>query len=84
MVAVLSGSATLAIAIQALLLLNLLQRIGFRIRFRWGFGGLGYPSMLTGWTILGPSRARLRTWSGPASPIAPGRPSASWASTDPA
>lgn len=53
MVAVLSGSATLAIAIQALLLLIPLRRIGFRIRFRWGFGGLGHMSALAGWTLLG-------------------------------
>jgi putative peptidoglycan lipid II flippase len=53
MIAVLSGSATLAIAIQALLLLIPLRRIGFRIRLRWGFGGLGHMSTLAGWTLLG-------------------------------
>ncbi|TFD88531.1 murein biosynthesis integral membrane protein MurJ [Cryobacterium lactosi] len=53
MVAVLSGSATLAIAIQAILLVIPLRRIGFRFRFRWGFGGLGRMSTLAGWTLLG-------------------------------
>ncbi|MBG6059984.1 putative peptidoglycan lipid II flippase [Cryobacterium sp. MP_M5] len=53
MVAVLSGSATLAIAIQALLLLIPLRRIGFQLRFRWGVGGLGHMSTLAGWTLLG-------------------------------
>jgi putative peptidoglycan lipid II flippase len=53
MVAALSGSATLAIAIQALLLLIPLRRIGFRLRFRSGFGGLGHMSALAGWTLLG-------------------------------
>ena len=53
MVAVLCGSATLAIAIQALLLLVPLRRIGFRLRFRWGFAGLGQLSTLAAWTFLG-------------------------------
>jgi putative peptidoglycan lipid II flippase len=53
MVAVLSGSATLAIAIQAVLLVIPLRRIGFRLRFRWGFQGLGQMSGLAGWTLLG-------------------------------
>lgn len=53
MVAVLSGSATLAIAIQSALLILPLRRIGFRLRFRWGFSGLGQMSTLAGWTLLG-------------------------------
>ena len=53
MVLVLSGSATLAVAIQSLLLLIPLRRIGFRLRFRWGFRGLGHMSTLAGWTLLG-------------------------------
>ncbi|MGO4783935.1 murein biosynthesis integral membrane protein MurJ [Cryobacterium sp. W22_MBD10_FK3] len=53
MITVLCGSATLAIAIQALLLLIPLRKIGFRIRFRGGFGGLGRMSALAGWTLLG-------------------------------
>jgi len=53
MVAVLSGAATLAIAVQALLLLIPLRRIGFRLRFRWGIAGLGHMSSLTGWTLCG-------------------------------
>ena len=53
MIAVLAGSATLAIAVQALLLIIPLRRIGFRMRFRWGFGGLGQMSTLAGWTLLG-------------------------------
>jgi len=53
MIAVLSGSATLAIAVQALLLWIPLRRIGFRMRFRRGFGGLGQMSALAGWTLAG-------------------------------
>ncbi|MGO4784903.1 murein biosynthesis integral membrane protein MurJ [Cryobacterium sp. W22_MBD10_FK3] len=53
MVAVLSGSATLAIAIQSALLVIPLRRIGFKLRFRWGFSGLGKMSRLAGWTFLG-------------------------------
>ncbi|WP_146071575.1 murein biosynthesis integral membrane protein MurJ [Cryobacterium sp. Y50] len=53
MIAVLSGAATLAIAVQSLLLLIPLRRIGFRLRFRWGFTGLGHMSSLAGWTLSG-------------------------------
>ena len=53
MIAVLSGSATLAIAIQSVLLVIPLRTIGFRLRFRWGFGGLGQMSTVAGWTLLG-------------------------------
>lgn len=53
MVAVLAGSATLAIAVQALLLVIPLRRIGFKFRFRWGFRGLGQMSTLAGWTLVG-------------------------------
>ncbi|WP_167550862.1 murein biosynthesis integral membrane protein MurJ [Cryobacterium arcticum] len=53
MIAVLAGSATLAIAVQALLLIIPLRQIGFRMRFRWGVGGLGQMSTVAGWTLLG-------------------------------
>jgi putative peptidoglycan lipid II flippase len=53
MIGVLAGSATLAIAVQALLLVIPLWQIGFRIRIRWGFTGLGQMSALAGWTLAG-------------------------------
>ena len=53
MIAVLAGSASLAIAVQALLLVVPLRQIGFRMRFRWGVGGLGQMSTVAGWTLLG-------------------------------
>jgi putative peptidoglycan lipid II flippase len=53
MVAVLSGSATLAIAVQSLLLVIPLRTVGFRLRIRWGFAGLGPISTVAGWTLLG-------------------------------
>jgi len=53
MIAVLSGTATLAIAIQSVLLVIPLRKIGFRLRLRWGFSGLGQMSTVAGWTLLG-------------------------------
>lgn len=53
MIAVLSGSATLAIAIQSVLLVIPLRAIGFRLRLRWGVSGLGQMSTVAGWTLLG-------------------------------
>ncbi|WP_104166362.1 murein biosynthesis integral membrane protein MurJ [Cryobacterium sp. N22] len=53
MIAVLSGTATLAIAIQSVLLVVPLRKIGFRLRLRWGFSGLGQMSTVAGWTLLG-------------------------------
>lgn len=41
MVALLGGSATLGIALQALVLFPALRRTGFRWRWRWGFRGVG-------------------------------------------
>lgn len=59
MVAVLAGSATVGIAVQALLLVLPLRKIGFRLRLRWGFGGLGHMSGLVGWTLLGVMAGQL-------------------------
>jgi putative peptidoglycan lipid II flippase len=53
MVAVLSGSATLAIAVQGALLVVPLRRIGFRLRLSWGVTGLGRMTTVAGWTLLG-------------------------------
>ncbi|TFC88511.1 hypothetical protein E3T19_09585 [Cryobacterium sp. TMT4-31] len=53
MIAVLSGSATLAIAVQSLLLAVPLRTMGFRLRLRWGVSGLGQMSAVAGWTLLG-------------------------------
>ena len=53
MIAALAGSATLGVAVQALLLVIPLRRIGFRLTLRWGFDGLGHMSGLAGWTLLG-------------------------------
>ena len=53
MIAVLSGTATLAIALQSVLLVVPLRKTGFRFRLRWGFGGLGQMSTVAGWTLLG-------------------------------
>ncbi len=53
MVAVLAGSATLSIAVQAVALVVPLRRIGFRYRPRWGLRGvgLGSASRVALWTF---------------------------------
>jgi putative peptidoglycan lipid II flippase len=52
--ALLAGTATLGIALQALILLGPLTRLGLRPRWRWGFRGfgLGRAARMTGWTAL--------------------------------
>lgn len=54
MVAVLAGSSTLGIAVQALVLLPLLRRAGFRYRPTFGLRGVGLRSagQVAGWTVL--------------------------------
>jgi len=54
MIAVLGGTATLGITVQALLLLFAWRRTGLRLRpdFRWKGVGLGQVGTLAGWTFL--------------------------------
>lgn len=54
MIAVLGGTATLGIAVQAALLLFAWRRTGLRLRpdFRWKGVGLGQIGSLAGWTFL--------------------------------
>ncbi|MGX1792247.1 murein biosynthesis integral membrane protein MurJ [Microbacterium sp. NPDC055312] len=54
MIAVLGGTATLGIAVQALLLLFAWRRTGLHLRpdFRWKGVGLGQVGTLAGWTFL--------------------------------
>jgi putative peptidoglycan lipid II flippase len=53
-IAVLGGTATLGVAVQALVLLGPLRRAGFRYRPVWGFRGVGLSSArrVAGWTFL--------------------------------
>jgi len=53
MIALLAGSATLGIVVQALFLIIPLRRSGFRYRPRWGFRGVGLrtASKVAGWTF---------------------------------
>ena len=55
MVALLAGTATLGVAVQALVLLWPLHRIGFRYRPRFRFRGMGLGSAgrVAGWTFAG-------------------------------
>jgi putative peptidoglycan lipid II flippase len=55
MVALLAGTATLGVALQALVLLWPLHRVGFRYRPRFGFRGMGLGSAgrVAGWTFAG-------------------------------
>ncbi|MDR2564826.1 MAG: hypothetical protein LBC97_01960 [Bifidobacteriaceae bacterium] len=50
----LAGTATLGIAVQALILVGPMARLGLRPRWRWGFRGfgLGRAARMTGWTAL--------------------------------
>lgn len=54
MIAVLGGTATLGILVQALMLLFAWRRTGLRLRpdFRWKGVGLGQVGTLAGWTFL--------------------------------
>ncbi|NLT55031.1 MAG: murein biosynthesis integral membrane protein MurJ [Actinomycetales bacterium] len=53
MILFLAGTATLGVASQAIVLVPVLRRIGFRWRPRWGFRGvgLGTASGIAGWTF---------------------------------
>lgn len=53
MIWLLAGTATLGIALQALVLLPVVRSTGFRWRFRWGFRGvgLGSASRMAGWSL---------------------------------
>ena len=53
MIAIIAGTATLSIAIQAVALIPPLRRIGFRFRPRWGLRGFGFgPTMhIAKWTL---------------------------------
>ncbi|MDR2377920.1 MAG: hypothetical protein LBD70_00645 [Bifidobacteriaceae bacterium] len=53
-IALLAGVATLGIALQALILLGPLNRVGLRPRWRWGWRGFGFGRVarMTGWTAL--------------------------------
>jgi putative peptidoglycan lipid II flippase len=53
-IALLAGTATLGIVLQALILIGPLARLGLRPRWRWGFRGfgLGRAARMTGWTAL--------------------------------
>ncbi|MFD0483112.1 murein biosynthesis integral membrane protein MurJ [Kineococcus sp. GCM10028916] len=55
MIALLAGTATLGVALQALVLLWPLHRIGFRYRPRFRFRGMGLASAgrVAGWTFAG-------------------------------
>jgi putative peptidoglycan lipid II flippase len=54
MVALLAGTATLGIVVQALILLAPMARLGLTPRWRWGFRGfgLGRAARMAGWTSL--------------------------------
>lgn len=53
MIALLCGGATLSIAVQSVVLLVPLKRVGFRFRPRWGVEGLGSASRTALWTFMG-------------------------------
>ncbi|WP_211298848.1 murein biosynthesis integral membrane protein MurJ [Kineococcus rhizosphaerae] len=55
MIALLAGTATAGVALQALVLLWPLHRVGFRYRPRFGFRGMGLGSAgrVAGWTFAG-------------------------------
>ncbi|MEW1958916.1 murein biosynthesis integral membrane protein MurJ [Kineococcus sp. NPDC059986] len=55
MIALLAGTATAGVALQALVLLWPLHRVGFRYRPRFGFRGIGLRSAgrVAGWTFAG-------------------------------
>nr|WP_281373081.1 murein biosynthesis integral membrane protein MurJ [Kineococcus aurantiacus] len=61
MVALLAGTATAGVAVQALVLLWPLHRVGFRYRPRFGFRGMGLGSAgrVAGWTFAGVAVGQL-------------------------
>ncbi|NAZ87694.1 murein biosynthesis integral membrane protein MurJ [Kineococcus sp. T90] len=60
-IAVLAGTSTLGIVVQALVLFWPLHRAGFRYRPRWGFRGVGLRSAgrVAGWTFAGVAVGQL-------------------------
>ncbi len=78
MIAILAGSATLSIVVQALSLIVPLRRIGFRYRPVWGIRGhgLGEVSTVAKWTFgsIVVSSAGLRRHLAGADPRDPARP----------
>jgi putative peptidoglycan lipid II flippase len=63
-VVLLAGTATLGIALQALVLILPLARLGLAPRLRWGFRGygLGQAARLTGWTALSLALSQGAFW----------------------
>ena len=59
MIAVLCGTATLSIAVQAIVLIRPLKQIGFTFRPQWGFAGLGHMGKIALWTFLGVAAGQL-------------------------
>lgn len=61
MVALLGGTLTLGVAVQALILVVPLWRDGFRFRPRWGFkgAGLGSAGRVAGWTFAAVALSQL-------------------------
>ncbi len=53
MVAVLCGTATLGVVLQAVILVRPLKNAGFHFRVRWGVKGLGHMSHVAFWAFLG-------------------------------
>lgn len=82
--ALLAGTATLGIALQALILLGPVARLGLRPRWRWGFRGfgLGRAARMTGWTAASLVFSQAAMWlairlASAAPGAAPGQPVAS-------
>ncbi len=83
MILLMGGTATLGVVVQALVLLPVVWRSGFRWRPRWGFRGvgLGSASRMAMWTlaIIGVSQAGLLlstnvlNWNAEANPGVPGK-----------
>ncbi|GAA3935309.1 murein biosynthesis integral membrane protein MurJ [Microbacterium soli] len=65
MIAVMGGTATLGIAVQAALLLLAWRRTGLRLRpdFRWRGVGLGQVGKLAGWTFAMVIAGQLAGWA---------------------
>jgi len=59
MVAVLCGTATAGVALQALILIKPLKSAGFHFRVRWGVKGLGRMSKVASWAFLGVACGQL-------------------------
>ncbi|MDR3360512.1 MAG: hypothetical protein LBO20_07700 [Bifidobacteriaceae bacterium] len=63
-VALLAGTATLGIVVQALILLVPMGRLGLFPRWRWGFRGVGLGSAarMTGWTLASLAFSQGAMW----------------------